>query len=98
MTIAEYRKANPDPWKDLDTLNACPCCEGALLIMGPCPVHGGTPFNTYLEIHRMRNMPEWECKKCGEKGKNDLGEVPWTHFCPGTEPPRLDLSSCHTPA
>ena len=96
--LQAYKAQHADPWESLEILNACPYCEGALYIMGRCPVHGATPFNSYLWIQQQRNMPEWECLKCGEKGKNEWGTVPWTHFCPGTEPEPLDLSSCHTPA
>ena len=94
--MKRYKKDNPDVWASLDVLNACPYCEGALYILARCPAHGSSPINTYFWIQQQRNLPEWECSKCGEKGKNEWGGVPYTHFCPGTEPKPLDLSAYHT--
>ena len=89
-------KVTKDIW-DFDTMNSCKYCEGALNVIPPCKDHGSTPWNTYSWVQSMRNMPEWNCGNCGEKGKSASGIVPYTHYCPGTEPKPMDLSSFHTP-
>jgi len=95
MTSSQKPKAEEDKW-DFNVMNSCKECQGALHIMPPCSVHGSTPFNTYMYIQNMRNMPDWECEKCGEKGKSFDGCVPYTHEMSHKKTTPLDLSSCHT--
>lgn len=94
--MKEYRKKFKDPWESLEVLNACPYCEGALYILGPCPVHGSSPLNSYLWRKNLENMPEWECSRCHERGRSNEGNVPYTHYCPDQKRLTMDLSTYHT--
>tara|TARA_R110000868_G_scaffold264627_2_gene523269 strand:+ start:191 stop:478 length:288 start_codon:yes stop_codon:yes gene_type:complete len=81
---------------DYDKMNKCKECEGAMLVMPRCSIHGGTPLQTYWWMSALMNMPEWECKECGEKGKSESGEIPYTHVMSHKPTHKLDISSCHT--